>query len=86
MTMINIILLLLLLLYNIIIGADINCKDANNFTPLHLSARSGHIESFKLLVERGGDIDKNQLAGYPIEYKKIIEQGDTYIYIIIIIN
>ena len=58
-----------------IIGADINCKDGQNFTPLHLSARSNHIECFKLLVERGGDIDKSQLIHYPIEYKKVIEQG-----------
>ena len=38
-------------------GADYNCKDNNNVTPLYFAAYKGHIEIVKYLVERGADVN-----------------------------
>jgi len=36
-------------------GADINAKNKNGWTPLHLAARDGHVYVARLLLERGAD-------------------------------
>jgi hypothetical protein len=38
-------------------GADIEAKDREGWTPLHLVARRGHIEIARLLCDRGADIE-----------------------------
>ena len=37
-------------------GANVNARQRNHFTPLHLSAEYGHLEIVKLLLERGADV------------------------------
>ena len=38
-------------------GAEIEAKDVNNQTPLHLAALSNSIETAKLLLESGAEIE-----------------------------
>lgn len=40
-------------------GADIEAKDKDNKTPLHLAACNRHVEVVKLLLDRGVDIEAN---------------------------
>ena len=45
-------------------GADVNKKDNNGDSPIHLSALYGRTETVKLLLDRGATIDvKNNNAG-----------------------
>jgi ankyrin repeat protein len=41
-----------LLLY---IGADVNCKDDDGWTPICLAAIYNHLDICKLLIEKGAD-------------------------------
>ncbi|KAI0331990.1 ankyrin [Cubamyces sp. BRFM 1775] len=36
-------------------GVDVNARDENGYTPLHLAADRGHAEVVKVLLERGAD-------------------------------
>lgn len=36
-------------------GANINARQTNNDTPLHLAAREGHLDAVKLLIEKNAD-------------------------------
>ena len=36
-------------------GANINARQTNNDTPLHLAAREGHLDAVKLLIEKKAD-------------------------------
>ena len=43
-------------------GADANARDKNNFTPLHLASRGGHVEVARVILEHSADVsarDKN---------------------------
>lgn len=44
-------------------GADVDARDADDVTPLHVAARWGHAELAKLLLERGGDVDAEERFG-----------------------
>jgi ankyrin repeat protein len=44
-------------------GADINARDEQNQTPLHLAAGRGHTPVVKLLLERGADVNAKNLLG-----------------------
>ena len=37
-------------------GANVNARQQNHWTPIHLSASNGHLEIVKLLLERGADV------------------------------
>ena len=39
------------------IGADVNAKDVEGWTPLHYSARNGHEEIVELLISGGADVN-----------------------------
>ena len=48
-------------------GANINAQDDIDFTPIHYSARLGHYEAVKLLLEKGARIDiKDTIGELPI--------------------
>ena len=37
-------------------GANVNARQQDHWTPIHLSARNGHLGILKLLLERGADL------------------------------
>jgi ankyrin repeat protein len=37
-------------------GADVNARKQDHWTPMHLSARNGHLGVVKLLLERDADV------------------------------
>ena len=41
----------------IVKGADVNAKDDNGLTPLHWSAREGHLEVVQALIKSGSNFD-----------------------------
>jgi|ETN07SMinimDraft_1059922.scaffolds.fasta_scaffold27627_4 ankyrin repeat protein len=44
-------------------GADVNAKDKDGFTPLHLAANKGHKEIVKLLIAEGADVNAKDDGG-----------------------
>ena len=38
-------------------GADVNCLEFRNHTPLHLAAQYGHVETAELLIKHGADVN-----------------------------
>ena len=49
-------------------GADINCRDAEGFTPLHIAAIHGKMQDVKKLVELGADDSLTTLDGKDAAY------------------
>lgn len=49
-------------------GADINCRDAEGFTPLHIAAILGKMQVVKKLVELGAEDDVTTLDGKDAAY------------------
>ena len=45
------------------LGANLNEKDGEGWTALHLSSYSGIIEIFKLLINKGADINAQGVDG-----------------------
>ncbi|MCH2601119.1 MAG: ankyrin repeat domain-containing protein, partial [Pirellulales bacterium] len=45
------------------LGANINEKDGEGWTALHLSSNSGKIELVKLLIDKGADINAQEVDG-----------------------
>ena len=41
----------------IVKGADVNAKDDEDHTPLHWSAREGHLEVVQALIKSGSNFD-----------------------------
>lgn len=55
----------------------VNAKDSNGWTPLHESARGGHLEAVKLLVENGADVHaKTYGAGTALWWAKQSHDAD----------
>ena len=44
-------------------GADVNSRDAEEYTPLHNSTFNGHMELTKLLLANGADINATTYNG-----------------------
>ena len=44
-------------------GADVNCRSAQGYTPLHLSAFRGHNECTQSLLSHGGNVDLRDARG-----------------------
>ena len=44
-------------------GADVNARDDNGFTPLHIAAMHGHVDILHLLVEYGADLEAQDNIG-----------------------
>ena len=52
----------------IVNGANINAKDANEFTSLHYAAARGHKEVAELLITKGADVNaKDDLGKTPLD-------------------
>lgn len=49
-------------------GADVNIKDNEGFTPLHLAAARGDISSVKMLLDAGADHDAKTDEGDSVVY------------------
>jgi uncharacterized protein len=45
------------------LGADVNVKDDIGQTPLFYAAKKGHIDTCKILVKSGADIDTEDKKG-----------------------
>lgn len=63
--------------------SDLNIKDNNKRTPLHLAAFMGHVQCLKLLVRAGADVNcgmtKKVIGGvalYPVQRCSVVTFGD----------
>lgn len=52
-------------------GAEVNCRDRLQYTPLHVAAALGNMDVFTQLIDRGADLDArtqrvicNDIASY----------------------
>ncbi len=45
------------------VGADINAKSNNSYTPLHSASQNGHLEVVKYLKSVGADIHAKNING-----------------------
>jgi ankyrin repeat protein len=52
-------------------GADINAKDDQGMTPLHLAAQEGHKEVVEFLLSKDADITAQNIKGYTPLYSAI---------------
>ncbi len=57
-------------------GVDIDCKDGNGITPLHLAARRGHLPAVNALVAAGADVNLRTDEEYWLGYEYGLEEGD----------
>lgn len=49
------------------IGGDVNIRDNDQHTPLHLAAKHGYDQIVRLLLQKGSDIEaKNKVGHTPI--------------------
>ena len=44
-------------------GADVNVKNASEWTPLHIAAQFGHVEMVELLLSKGANVNAMNLDG-----------------------
>jgi len=44
-------------------GADVEAKDKNGITPLHLAAVNGHLDTVRLLLDGGADVNAKDDKG-----------------------
>ena len=50
-------------------GTDVNAKDTNFMTPLHIAANNGHKEVAELLIAEGADVNAKGVIGItPLHY------------------
>jgi cytohesin len=45
-------------------GGNVNLKEVNGYTPLHIAASYGSIDVAEVLISNGADIDSKDLDGY----------------------
>ena len=50
---------------HLVAGADVNAKDEEGLTPLHLAASWGHKEVAELLIDNGADVNVKSGFGQP---------------------
>jgi ankyrin repeat protein len=48
----------------LIVGADVNAKDSEDWTPLHWASNRGHVQVFIELLQHGADVDAKNNAGW----------------------
>lgn len=53
-------------------GADVNEKNLNGFTPLHIACSGGHRELVDLLISRGADVHARSNRGWSCLYSAVI--------------
>jgi len=56
-------------------GADVNAKNENRLTPLHLAGFKGHKEIAELLIAKGADVNAKSNYGTPLDLTN--QQGKT---------
>ena len=44
-------------------GADVNVKNASEWTPLHIAAQFGHVEMVEFLLSKGANVNAKDLWG-----------------------
>jgi ankyrin repeat protein len=64
-------------------GADVNLRNENGFTPLHLLAEQGYIEAAEVLLKHGADIDARDKWGKtPLHYASEYGQADMIAFLL----
>ena len=59
-------------------GAEVNAKDQNHETPLHLSAMLGHTETCLVLIREGAEVNaKNVWGDTPLDDAKKHGKADV---------
>ena len=55
-------------------GADLDARDGDRMTPLHLAAMEGHKEIVKLLIAKGADVNAKDDLWLTSLYHAVIEE------------
>lgn len=58
---------------------DVSPKDALGNTPLHYSAQGGHIDTLKMLLERGADCNAINFTGESPLHKAVVQGSEEII-------
>lgn len=66
---------------SLLLGADINFKDKENYTALIYAAQLGYLEIVKLLVEAGADVNLGDKAHLPLYYAVLEKNKDVFEYL-----
>ena len=57
-------------------GADVNAKDEDEETALHLASEEGHLEIVQYLIEKGADINAKDCYGQTALY--LVSEQNTH--------
>lgn len=58
-------------------GADVECRDGEGHTPLHLAVEGGSIETVEVLINRGAHANaKTERGGTPLHISRLMEFED----------
>ena len=59
-------------------GAEVNAKDEDGWTPLHLAAEEGHKEIAELLIDKGADVNVGEEEAYtPLDHATLWGHKET---------